>query len=93
MHLPRRLPRLAAILLLGMAVVSPGWGRWADSTQGRRATFLLTAVKNCYYDGRAFSWNACHNGQRCARGPNDFYYWEDDPTCVDIQQQGGKPQI
>jgi hypothetical protein len=54
---------------------------------------LNPGQRRCYYDGRAYSWNACHNGQRCALGHNDFYYWEDDLTCVDIQQQGGKPQI
>lgn len=93
MHRPRRLKLLMGTLLLGLAAVAPGWGRGVEGPQSRQSTFLLTLVKDCYHNGQAFSWNACHNGQRCALGPNDFWYWEDDPTCVEIQQQGGKPQV
>lgn len=47
--------------------------------------------KNCTYAGEAYSWNACRGGQRCARGRDDEYYWEDDPSCPSGQTQGGFP--
>lgn len=56
------------------------------------AAWRVRTEKNCSYNGNSFSWGACRGGQRCARGRNDEYYWEDDDNCP-IQTQGGFPQV
>lgn len=74
-----------AVLVSGAAWGLPGRGGRVPGPA--RAT---TLDKNCYYAGDLYSWNACRGGQRCARGRDDEYYWEDDPTCPGAgDSQGG----
>ena len=80
------------LLMMATLVAGAAWGfpGIQKPERGRTPFRLLAIDKDCVYAGDSYSWNACRGGQRCARGANDFYYWEDDPTCpTSGENQGG----
>jgi len=82
--------------ILAFALTTAVAGSWLSSNQAeaRRLFYTTITAKDCVYAGQLYSWNACHGGQRCARGSNDFYYWEDDASCLQVSPgPGGRPQI
>lgn len=82
---------LRAVMVLVFAVAAAAWSPVESEAAIRR---FSATTKNCYYDGNLYSWGACRGPQRCARGRDDEYYWEDDATCeTPVQTQGGKPQV
>ena len=84
---------LSMLMFSVFLAAGAGWGfPVRQEREGYRIpVFSRGLVKNCYYGGDAYSWNACRGGQRCDVLPSGEYYWKDDPKCESLQTSGGFP--
>lgn len=93
MRMPKIQPRVAKALVLALATIASLGALLPDGASAAWRRPRMTE-KNCYYAGDPYSWGACRGGQRCARGRDNEYYWEDDDSCPGgVQSQGGFPQV